>query len=111
MINFREIFNPNYNFIGLLFMALLMMIILLLNRNIFYCLKVIGKTFLISGMITLFLDFILYLGLNMVLISYYKIIIQVISNQVLKNCLYYSIISIMIGIVLIIFSKIMKKRA
>ncbi len=111
MINFREIFNPNYNFIGLLFMALLMMIILLLNRNIFYCLKVIGKTFLISGMITLFLDFILYLGLNMVLISYYKIIIQVISNQVLKNCLYYSIISIMIGIVLIVFSKIMKKRA
>lgn len=111
MINFREIFNPNYNFIGLLFMALLMMIILLLNRNIFYCLKVIGKTFLISGMITLFLDFILYLGLNMVLISYYKIIIQVISNQVLKNCLYYSIISIMIGIVFIVFSKIMKKRA
>lgn len=111
MINFREIFNPNYNFIGLLFIALLMMIILLLNRNIFYCLKVIGKTFLISGMITLFLDFILYLGLNMVLISYYKIIIQVISNQVLKNCLYYSIISIMIGIVLIVFSKIMKKRA
>lgn len=111
MINFREIFNPNYNFIGLLFMALLMMIILLLNRNIFYCLKVIGKTFLISGMITLFLDFILYLGLNMVLISYYKIIIQVISNQVLKNCLYYSIISIMIGIVLIVFSKIMKKKA
>lgn len=111
MINFREIFNPNYNFIGLLFMALLMMIILLLNRNIFYCLKVIGKTFLISGMITLFLDFILYLGLNMLLISYYKIIIQVISNQVLKNCLYYSIISIMIGIVLIVFSKIMKKRA
>lgn len=111
MINFREIFNPNYNFIGLLFMALLMMIILLLNRNIFYGLKVIGKTFLISGMITLFLDFILYLGLNMVLISYYKIIIQVISNQVLKNCLYYSIISIMIGIVLIVFSKIMKKRA
>lgn len=110
MINFREIFNPNYNFIGLLFVALLMMIILLLNRNIFYCLKVIGKTFLISGMITLFLDFILYLGLNMVLISYYKIIIQVISNQVLKNCLYYSIISIMIGIVLIVFSKIMKKR-
>ncbi len=111
MINFREIFNPNYNFIGLLFIALLMMIILLLNRNIFYCLKVIGKTFLISGMITLFLDFILYLGLNMVLISYYKIIIQVISNQVLKNCLYYSIISIMIGIVLIVFSKIMKKKA
>ena len=111
MINFREIFNPNYNFIGLLFMALLMMIILLLNRNIFYCLKVIGKTFLISGMITLFLDFILYLGLNMVLISYYKIIIQVISNQVLKNCLYYSIIFMMIGIVLIVFSKIMKKRA
>lgn len=111
MINFREIFNPNYNFICLLFMALFMMIILLLNRNIFYCLKVIGKTFLISGMITLFLDFILYLGLNMVLISYYKIIIQVISNQVLKNCLYYSIISIMIGIVLIVFSKIMKKRA
>ena len=111
MINFREIFNPNYNFIGLLFMSLLMMIILLLNRNIFYCLKVIGNTFLISGMITLFLDFILYLGLNMVLISYYKIIIQVISNQVLKNCLYYSIISIMIGIVLIVFSKIMKKRA
>ena len=111
MINFREIFNPNYNFIGLLFMALLMMIILLLNRNIFYCLKVIGKTFLISGMITLFLDFILYLGLNMVLISYYKIIIQVISNQVLKNCLYYSIISIMIGIVLIVFSKIMRKKA
>ena len=111
MINFREIFNPNYNFLGLLFIALLMMIILLLNRNIFYCLKVIGKTFLISGMITLFLDFILYLGLNMVLISYYKIIIQVISNQVLKNCLYYSIISIMIGIVLIVFSKIMKKKA
>lgn len=111
MINFREIFNPNYNFIGLLFVALFMMIILLLNRNIFYCLKVIGKTFLISGMITLFLDFILYLGLNMVLISYYKIIIQVISNQFLKNCLYYSIISIMIGIVLIVFSKIMKKRA
>lgn len=111
MINFREIFNPNYNFIGLLFMALFMMIILLLNRNIFYCLKVIGKTFLISGIITLFLDFILYLGLNMVLVSYYKIIIQVISNHVLKNCLYYSIISIMIGIVLIVFSKIMKKRA
>ena len=111
MINFREIFNPSYNFIGLLFIALFIMIILLLNKNILYCLKIIGKTFLISGIITLILDILLYLGLDMVLISYYKIIIQIITNNVLKNCLYYSLTSIIIGIILISSTNIIKKKA
>lgn len=100
MINFREIFNSSYSFIGILLISLLIMIILLINRNIKYSVKVIGNTFLVSGIITLGLDFLLSLFLKMVLTSYYKVIIEVITNNVLKECFYYSIASIGLGLVL-----------
>lgn len=100
MINFREIFNSSYSFIGILLISLLVMIILLINRNIKYSVKVIGNTFLVSGIITLGLDFLLSLFLKMVLTSYYKVIIEVITNNVLKECFYYSIVSIGLGLAL-----------
>lgn len=112
MINIREIFNPSYNFIGLLFIVLLIVIILMTNKNIKYASKLIGNTFLISGIITLFLDFILSLFLKLTLSSYYKVIIEVISNHLLKECLYYSIFSIGLGIILkMIFKLTSSKKA
>ena len=41
MINFREILNPSYNFVGLLLISLLLMVILLVNKNIKYASKLI----------------------------------------------------------------------
>lgn len=100
MINFREILNPSYNFVGLLLISLLLMVILLVNKNIKYAGKLIGNTFVVSGIITLGIDLLLSFVLKLILTSYYKVIIEVITTNLLKECFYYSLISIILGILL-----------
>lgn len=92
MINFREIFNMNYSYIGLIIIGILMIILILLDKN--KSLKVIGYSFLVSG-ITMGLMFILG---NLLVNSFsYSFFIKIITNNFFNSIIIFSIISIIIG--------------
>ena len=110
MINFREIFNPNYSFIGLLFIALIITIILFINKNIKYSIHLIGKTLLISGIITLILSLLLKTGFDLIFPSQYKFFAEIITNNLFKNYLYFSIFTMVIGILCLVFLKAFKEK-
>ena len=104
MINFRTIFNNNYSVLGILIILFVILLILLINQDSRTSLKLIGTPCIISGIIALFIDFILYLIIN-IIPHQYKIFIEVISNNIIKNIIYASIISITVGIILIVLSR------
>lgn len=109
MINFRKYFNPSYNYIGLLIIALLILLIIFINQDIKNSIKKIGTVSLVSGLITLLGGFFVNFLLD-ILISYkYKIFIQVISKNVFNHLLLASLIAIILGIIAIIFSKLANK--
>lgn len=110
MINFRELFNISYSYFMILIIFVLIGMIILINHNLKSSLKTIGITVLISGIITLVLALIIELGIN-ILISYqYKIVIQVISNSLFINLLYGAGISISLGSLCIVLSKLDTKK-
>lgn len=105
MINFRDVFNPSYTFVGFILIAILIVLILLLNNNLKYSLSIIGKTSIIAGTITLVVALLAKLGLNTLLPYHYKIFVEVISDNVFTSCIIGSIISILIGIVAVLIPK------
>ena len=75
-MNFREIFNMNYSYIGLVFIGLLIGLLFLLDKNI--GIKVIGYSFLIAGIC---LGIMYFLG-NMIVSSFsYSFFIEIISDN------------------------------
>lgn len=104
MINFRTIFNPTYSYLGLILIILLIIAIILMNNNLKSSFKIIGNTFLISGTITLLVALMINTSINILITSPYKIFIQVISNNLWKNLIYGTILSILSGVILIIIS-------
>lgn len=106
MINFRQIFNPDYNFIGLILIVVLILLILGFNKDLKYGIKVIGKTSLIAGLITLFIAFLLNFSIQNFIPYNYQIFIQVISNNLYQNYLYASVLTILLGGICLIASKI-----
>ncbi|MCI6265333.1 MAG: hypothetical protein MR598_00615 [Erysipelotrichaceae bacterium] len=110
MINFRNIFNPSYNYIGLLIILILIVLIIWLNHDIKDSLKKIGKTAIISGLITLIIGFLLNLIINNLVPYQYKIFIQVISQNVFNNLILASIVTIILGIILFSITKILERK-
>lgn len=111
MINFRQIFNPSYNYIGMFIIAILILWILVNNKNLYESLKQIGTISLISGIITLFLAIIINFIINQLLPHQYKIFIQVISQNVFKSATTSSLITIGVGMLLLLITKIWKKQS
>ena len=109
-MNYRAILNPDYNFVGLIFIAILIMILLLLHKNIKYTVSIIGKTFFTTGILMLVLAFILSFVLDMIFSYEYKIFIEVISENVFRYCTYYSTLCIVIGGFCYVCSKIFWKE-
>lgn len=110
MINFREIFNMNYSFIGIILIFIIIMIIMLLNKNIWYSTKLIGKSFIISGIIGLIINLIIYIGNKVIVMGNLKIFINIIISNVIKNLLIFSLISIIMGSLLIMLSSFLLKK-
>ena len=108
-MNYRAIFNPNYNFIGIILLILIITILFLLNKNLKYTLTLINKTFFITGIIALSLSVFINIILRMFIPYHYRIFIQVISDNVIKNSTYYSCICIVLGLIGTIFIKILPK--
>ena len=48
-MNYRMIFNPDYNFIGIILIAILITTISLIYKNSKYILKILSKVFIFSG--------------------------------------------------------------
>ena len=109
-MNYRAILNPDYNFVGLILIAILMMILLLLHRNIKYTVSILGKTFFTTGILMLVLAFILNFALNIIIPYEYKIFIEVISKNVFQYCIFYSGLCIIIGAFGYACAKIFKKE-
>ncbi len=110
MINYRNIFHPNYITLGLIIIIILLFLILLINKDILKSLHYIGLSLIISGIINLVLSFILIIITNIAIPSYYQILINVISINLQNNLLIYSIASIIIGIILELVSKFFNKK-
>ena len=105
MINFRYIFNPSYSILGVILILIIIVLIFTINKNNNDSLRIIGKTILISGIISLIIDGLIYLITNNIIPSKYKIFVEVISNNLFKNIIYMSIISITLGTIAIAISK------
>lgn len=108
MINFREIFNPSYTYIGPVIIILLILLICLLLRDFSKSSKVIGKIILTSGIITLGFALITELLINNMISYNYKLFIKIISDSLFKNLLLSASVAIILGICLLIFPKLKK---
>lgn len=107
MINFRNIFNPNYNYIGLLIIIIIIILIILNNKNLKISFNQIGTISLCSSLFTLIVSILIKFILNNLIPYQYKLFIQVISENVFKYSIVLSIIGIVLGILLITISKIL----
>ena len=84
MINFREIFNSNNNVIGLGIIIFLVIILVFLEKNMRDFFRDFGMIGIRTGLIVFVLSIIIYFILKF-LPSYYRIFVEVISNNVIKS--------------------------
>ena len=105
MINYRELFNPNYSYISIIIISFLIFLIVLNNRNTKKSIHQIGCICLISSIIMLGLSFLIKLLVNQMIPYQYKIFIQVISENFFTYSITLSIIGIALGIFLIAIAK------
>ena len=106
MINYRQIFNPQYNYIGIIIILILILIIYFIQKNIFTTIKQISKIFLISSTLILIITLILNLIIDKLLIANYKIFIEIITKNIINNLYFYSITTIIISIFITLIIKI-----
>lgn len=105
MINFRNIFNPTYNYIGLLIIIIIIILIIINNKNLRISFKQIGTISLYSSLFTLIVSILIKFILNNLIPYQYKLFVQVISENVFKYSIILSTIGIILGIILTIISK------
>ena len=92
MINFREIFNMSYSYIGIIIIGIIMIMIILLDKK--EGIRIIGRSFFYSGVVLI----IFYLLGNMLISSFeYKIFVEVISDNFFSSLIIFSVISLILG--------------
>lgn len=109
MINFREIFNPSYNIVGLVIIILLIVVLFLLERNMKDFFKNVGMIGIRTGIVSLVLGLVVSFVLNFLPHSY-KIFVEVISDNVIKGILSSSVVVLIIGIFLYLISIFLCKK-
>ena len=97
MINYRNIFNPSYNYIGIILISIIALLIIIVKKDILASIYQISKSAFIAGIITLIITIILNFLIDIVITSNYKIFIQIISENVISNLYFYSILVIIVG--------------
>ena len=92
MINFREIFNPSYSYIGVIIIGILVVILITLEKK--KSIKVIAYSTLASGIVLL----LIYLIGNLIINNIsYKILIEIITNNFFESLIIIAILNIAIG--------------
>lgn len=105
MINFREIFNPSYSYIGLLLVIALIILIIIIEKK--RSMKIIGYSCLSSGIVLL----LIYLIGNLIIGSFsYKIFIQIITNNFFSSIVMLSILNICIGTISIYWYRFLEPQ-
>jgi len=97
MINYRNIFNPNYNYIGAMIIFTLIAILIIIEKDKIKTLYEICKTITISSITILLITIIINFTLEYLIIGTYKIFIEVIMNNLIKNLYLYSFIILIIS--------------
>ena len=97
MINYRNIFNSNYNYIGLIFIFVISLLIIIIEKDTVASVYRISKYFLLAGIIILGITLLLSFIMNFLIISSYKVFIEIITNNLIENLYFYSIIIIVIS--------------
>ena len=109
-MNYRLIFNPSYNIVGLWIILLLIILIFFIHQNLKKSLLLISKYLLISGIISFVIAIIFIIGINSIIPIKYQIFTNIISKNLLKTDLIYSGICIIIGLLFSLPSYISKKE-
>lgn len=91
MINYRNIFNSTYNYVGIVVIIILALIIVVIKKDVLASVKQISKTVFISGLIILIITLLLNFVMEFLIISSYKIFIQIITDNLISNLYFYSI--------------------
>ena len=100
MINFREIFNPSYSYIGLIIIAVLIISLIALEKK--KSIKVIAYSTLASGLVLL----IVYLVGNLIINNIsYKILIEIITNNFFESLIIIAILNIAVGTISIYLNR------
>lgn len=111
MINFRNIFNPSYNYIGIVIIIVIALTIIIIQKDTLTSIYQISKTSLIAGIITLIITLILHFIIEVLIVSSYKVFIEVISENVINSLYFYSIlITIISGLIYLITRTIMNSK-
>lgn len=111
MINYRSIFNPSYNYIGLIVITIIILIIIFLQKDLLTSIYKISKLCLISSLITLAIGLLLNFIIEFFIISSYKIFIEIITKNVISSLYLYSLIIIITSVILIIILKTTMKNS
>ena len=109
MINYRNIFNPSYNYIGIILIILISLLIIIIKKDTLASIKQISNSFLTAGIIILIITLFLNFIMEFLIISSYKILIEIITTNIISNLYLYSIIIILISSLINLIIKIITK--
>ena len=109
MINYRQIFNPSYNYIGLIVIVLLVLTIIIIKKDILESIQEIAESCLIAGIVILIMNLILNFMIDFFVFNSYKVFIEIITNNVIKNLYFYSITIIIISSIIKLIINTTKK--
>ena len=110
MMNFRTIFQVNYAVCGVGLILFLIFLIFLLERDFIYSCYLIGKYFFIAGFVSFLLFLFFYFIIDIIIPSKYLVFISVISRNLFHYGFILSFLSIMIGLIFLLFYKFGSKR-
>lgn len=112
MINYRNIFNTSYNYIGLILTFILALLIIIIERDTVSSVSRISKYTFTSGIIILVLALLSNFIIEFLVFNSYKVFIEIISTNLIKNLYFYSIIIIIIsGIVNLMLKTLSKTKS
>ena len=106
MINFREIFNPSYSYIGLIIIAILLISLIILEKK--RSIKVIGYSCFASGIFLLLIYFIGNLVINNI---NYKFFIEIITNSFFSSLIVIAILNVCIGTISIYLTRYIEQKS
>ena len=105
-MNYRQLFNPNYNYIGIIIIIILSFLIIILNKNNLAFLKIIGITLVTSGIIAIVILSTANILANIIVSTEYNFLIKIVTKNLNKVYILSTIITISLGIALLMISKL-----
>ena len=110
MINFRQIFNMNYGYLGVIIVIIFLILIILINKNIQTSLKQLGIIASTASILNFLFLIIINFLTELELLNNYKIFIEVITKTFSKELTLYSLVILFLGIISLTISKILLSK-